>query len=83
MLDEKPAATGLTTAELLFGETPGHLLVEIAPGNVQVAEKAGLVIIGEATRDPYLYLSHNGTTLIDSPIDHLKPLWKDGLTKYY
>ncbi len=39
--------------------------------------------IGEATRDPYLYISHNGTTLIDSPIDQLKPLWKDGLVKYY
>ena len=47
------------------------------------AEKAGLTIIGEATRDPYLYISHNGTTLIDSPIDQLKPLWKGGLVKYY
>ena len=47
------------------------------------SSKAGLVIIGEATRENYLYLSHNGTTLIDSPIDQLKPLWKDGLTKYY
>jgi hypothetical protein len=42
-----------------------------------------LGFIGEATRDAYLYISHNGTTLIDSPIDQLKPLWKDGLTKYY
>jgi phosphoribosylformylglycinamidine synthase len=76
-------ASGLTTAELLFGETPGRLLIEIAPEHVAAAEKAGLVIIGEATRDPYLYISHNGTTLIDSPIDQLKPLWKDGLVKYY
>jgi phosphoribosylformylglycinamidine (FGAM) synthase-like enzyme len=74
---------GLTTAELLFGETPGRLLVEIAPEHVAAAEKAGLALIGEATRDPYLYISHNGTTLIDSPIDQLKPLWKDGLVKYY
>jgi phosphoribosylformylglycinamidine synthase len=78
-----PAAAGLTTAELLFGETPGRILVEIAPEHAAAAEKAGLVIIGEATREAYLYLSHNGTTLIDSPVDQLKPLWKNGLTKYY
>jgi phosphoribosylformylglycinamidine synthase len=82
-LDKMPVAPGLTTAELLFGETPGRLLVEIAPENVAAAEKAGLVIIGEATRETYLYLSHNGTTLIDTKVDHLKPLWKDGLVKYY
>jgi phosphoribosylformylglycinamidine synthase len=82
--DKMPVTgSGLTTAELLFGETPGRLLVEIAPEHVAAAEKAGLTIIGEATRDPYLYISHNGTTLIDSPIDQLKPLWKDGLVKYY
>ena len=56
---------------------------DFAPEHVVAAEKASLTIIGEATRDPYLYISHNGTTLIDSPIDQLKPLWKDGLTKYY
>jgi phosphoribosylformylglycinamidine synthase len=82
-LDKMPAAAGLTTAELLFGETPGRILVEIAPEHAAAAEKAGLVIIGEATREAYLYLSHNGTTLIDSPVDQLKPLWKNGLTKYY
>lgn len=77
------AAPGLTTAELLFGETPGRLLVEIAPEHVAAAEAAGLVIIGEATREKWLYISHNGTTLIDSSVDELKPLWKDGLVKYY
>ncbi|MDP1586204.1 MAG: AIR synthase-related protein, partial [Prosthecobacter sp.] len=81
--DKMPAHAGLTTAELLFGETPGRLLVEIAPEHVSAATAAGLTIIGEAHRDPYLYISHNGTTLIDSPIDQLKPLWKDGLVKYY
>jgi hypothetical protein len=56
---------------------------DFAPELSTAAEKAGFVIIGEATRAPYLYISHNGTTLIDSPIDQLKPLWKDGLVKYY
>jgi hypothetical protein len=63
-------------------ERTSRLLVEIAPEHVAAAEKAGLTLIGEATRDPYLDISHNGTTLIDSPIDQLKPLWKDGLVKY-
>ena len=31
----------------------------------------------------HIYLDNNGTTLIDSPIDQLKPLWRDGLVKYY
>ena len=53
------------------------------PEHASVAEAAGLVIIGDSTRDPYLYISHNGTTLIDSPIDQFKPLWRDGLVKYY
>ncbi len=44
---------------------------------------AGLVIIGEATRDPHLYISQDGNTLIDAKVDQLKPLWKDGLVKYY
>ena len=81
--DKMPAHPGLTTAELLFGETPGRLLIEIAPEHASAAEAAGLTIIGDSTRDPYLYISHNGTTLIDSPIDQLKPLWRDGLVKYY
>jgi hypothetical protein len=50
----------------------------IAPENISAAEA-----IGDSTRDPYLYISHNGTTLIDCPIDQLKPLWRDGLVKYY
>jgi len=64
--------------------SPPHIDVrsDFAPEHVAAAEKAGLTIIGEATRDPYLHISHNGTTLIDSPIDQLKPLWKDGLVKY-
>ncbi len=82
-LDKMPAAAGLTMAELLFGETPGRLLVEIAPEHAAAAEAAGLTIIGEATREKWLYISHTGTTLIDSPVDQLKPLWKDGLVKYY
>ncbi len=48
-----------------------------------ICEAVGLVILDEATRDPYLYLSHNGTTLIDNKVDQLKPLWKNGLAKYY
>lgn len=81
--DKMPTTGGLTTAELLFGETPGRLLVEIAPEHVSAAEAAGLVIIGESTREKWLYISHNGTTLIDAPVDQLKALWKDGLTKFY
>ncbi|MGV3661191.1 MAG: AIR synthase-related protein, partial [Prosthecobacter sp.] len=82
--DKMPlAAAGLTTAELLFGETPGRLLIEVAPEHVSAAEAAGLVIIGEATREKWLYIAHNGTTLIDSAVDELKPIWKNGLVKYY
>lgn len=82
-LENLPAAKGCTLAELMFGETPGRLLVEVAPEHMAAARAAGLVVIGEATNEKWLHISFRGTTLIDSAATELKPLWQNGLTPYY
>jgi phosphoribosylformylglycinamidine synthase len=82
-LENLPAAKGCTTAELLFGETPGRLLLEIAPEHLAAARAAGAIVIGESTNDKYLNITHRGSTLIDAAIGDLKPIWQGGLVPYY
>ena len=82
-VDQVPVEAGTTTAELLFGETPGRLVVEIAPEHIEAAAAAGVVFIGETTGEPWVHLLQNGTTLIDSSVSDLKTLWKSGLKKFY
>jgi phosphoribosylformylglycinamidine (FGAM) synthase-like enzyme len=82
-LENLPVAKGCSLAELLFGETPGRLLLEIAPEHMDAARAAGAVAIGETTNERWLHIAHRGTTLIDSSISDLKPLWQNGLTPYY
>ena len=82
-LDRLPAEAGCTTAELLFGETPARLLVEVAPEHMEAARQAGLVALGETTAEKWLHVTHGGTTLIDSAVADLKAVWKAGLTPYY
>lgn len=82
-LSRMPAEEGCSTAELLFGETPARLLVEVAPEHMEAARAAGMVAIGDSTREPWLHVSHSGTTLIDASVAELKAIWKAGLTPYY
>jgi len=82
-LENVPADKACTTAEVLFGETPGRLLIEVAPEHVEGVKLAGGVIIGESTGERWLHITQRGTTLIDSSIADLKPLWKEGLARWY
>ncbi len=82
-LENVPADKACTTAEILFGETPGRLLLEVAPEHVEAVTAAGAVVIGESTGERWLHLTHRGTTLVDSALADLKPLWQNGLTPYY
>jgi phosphoribosylformylglycinamidine synthase len=82
-LENVPAAKGCTLAEILFGETPGRLLLEIAPEHMDAARAAGAVFIGETTNERWLHIANRGTTLIDSSVADLKPIWQKGLTPYY
>lgn len=82
-LENVPADRACTTAELLFGETPGRLLLEVAPEHLAAAKAAGAVVIGEATAEKYLNITLRGSTLIDAAISDLKPIWQGGLVPYY
>jgi phosphoribosylformylglycinamidine (FGAM) synthase-like enzyme len=82
---KNPPASGATVgvAERLFGETPGRIVFEISAEHAGVAEAAGFVVIGETTSDGHLSIADGGSSLIHVPIAQLKPLWKDGLSRYY
>ena len=82
-LENVPTTSACAIAEILFGETPGRLLLEVAPEHMDAARAAGAVAIGETTNERWLHLANRGTTLIDSSISDLKPLWQNGLTPYY
>ncbi len=82
-LENLPAARDCTVAELLFGETPGRLLIEVAPEHVAAVKAAGAVVIGESTGERWLHLTNRSTTLIDAAIADLKPIWQGGLTPFY
>jgi phosphoribosylformylglycinamidine synthase len=82
-LDRVPAEAGCTAAEVLFGETPARLVIEVASEHMEAARQAGLVVIGESTREKWLHLTYAGNTLIDASVAELKAIWKSGLTPYY
>lgn len=82
-LENFPASKDCTLAEILFGETPGRFLIEVAPGHVDAVRAAGAVIIGESTGERWLHVTNRGTTLIDASIADLKPIWQNGLVQYY
>ncbi len=82
-LDRVPAEAGCTAAEVLFGETPARLVIEVAAEHMEVARQAGLVAIGESTGEKWLHLTYQGNTLVDASVAELKAIWKAGLTPYY
>jgi phosphoribosylformylglycinamidine synthase II len=82
-LSKLPTKGACETAELLFGETPGRIVLEIAPENAHLAEVLGFPVIGETTADGKLTITKGGEPLINASIAELKPIWKQGLVNYY
>ncbi len=82
-LDALPKCGQPTAAELLFGETPGRLVFEVSPDQVDAVTAAGLTIIGETTAAHDLVVTYGETTLIQADLAPLKTTWKQGLTHYY
>lgn len=82
-INRVPAAAGCTASELLFGETPGRFVVEVAPDHLELAVRHGLTPVGESTSERWLTVIRDNSTLIDAPLSDLKPLWQNGLTPYY
>jgi phosphoribosylformylglycinamidine synthase len=70
-------------ADILFSETPGRIVFEVAPEHSAQVEAAGFPAIGETTSAASVVISDGSAALIDLPVSELKPLWKDGLTRYY
>jgi phosphoribosylformylglycinamidine synthase len=70
-------------ADVLFGETPGRIVFEVAPEHSAQVEAAGFPAIGETTSAASVVIGDGTDALIDLPVSELKPLWKDGLTRCY
>ena len=73
---------------LLFGESPGRLVLEICPSQVHMVEALfsgqAFAAIGEATaRHSDLSIRFENELLIEEPISQLKEIWKNGLVPYY
>ncbi len=76
----------LNADEELFSESPGRLLIEIAPEHLPAAKTAmpGLLVLGNTVATHRkLRITGGGTLLIDQDLAGLKALWKNGLTPYY
>jgi phosphoribosylformylglycinamidine synthase subunit PurSL len=82
-LENMPASKQCTLAEILFGETPGRLLMEVAPEHIAAVKAAGGIVIGETTGERWLHITNRSSTVIDLAIPDLKTIWQNGLTPFY
>ncbi len=82
-LENMPASKQCTLAEILFGETPGRLLMEVAPEHIAAVKAAGGIVIGETTGERWLHITNRSSTVIDLAITDLKTIWQNGLTPFY
>ena len=78
-----PACGACDNAELLFSETPGRIVIEVAPEHIEKATSRGFVVIGETTGDKWLHIANVNSTLVDAATSELKPLWQNGLREFY
>jgi phosphoribosylformylglycinamidine synthase len=74
---------GLTAVELLFGESPARLALEVVKGREKefLACAAGLPVaeIGYVSEEPRLAVSAGGTSLFSADIARLKACWRKEL----
>ncbi|MCB1077509.1 MAG: phosphoribosylformylglycinamidine synthase subunit PurL, partial [Verrucomicrobiae bacterium] len=87
-LDALPVDGQPTKLAQLFAETPGRLVIEIAPEHrdAVAAHFAGLAYaeLGKATgAHANLRIEFGKEILLDEPLSELKSLWKNGLAPYY
>ena len=87
-LDELPTEESVGKTEMLFGETPGRLVLEIHPQQCHMVEAifSGHPFgkIGQATAaHQNLRIEWGKETLLDESISKLKAIWKNGLVAYY
>ncbi|KIL50667.1 phosphoribosylformylglycinamidine synthase [Jeotgalibacillus alimentarius] len=87
-LAESAFGTGLgVTAETdgsavtaLFSETQSRFLVSVKPEHEQAFQEiTGAKKIGEVTAQPVLKVVHNGTAVIDQPVDKFEESWRGAI----
>ncbi|RIK38901.1 MAG: phosphoribosylformylglycinamidine synthase subunit PurL [Chloroflexi bacterium] len=70
----------LTNTEILFSESNGRLLLEVAPEDVRAVEAhflgQRLVRLGEVSQMPRLVIHFDGQGLVDLPVSQLVAAWK-------
>jgi len=75
-----PVAPGTTWEGLLYGETPGRLLLACRPERMDRLRKqlggAPHAVIGSFTASPRLKISCGDATLVDAAVDELARAWK-------
>jgi phosphoribosylformylglycinamidine synthase len=80
---------GLSPAEVLFSESNGRLLLEVAPEETEALEElfegAPLVCLGLVTEEPTIRIGMNGNMLVDVAVEAAVLAWKregqNGVTK--
>ncbi|MGB3118571.1 MAG: hypothetical protein WBE58_07115, partial [Verrucomicrobiales bacterium] len=75
-------------AARLFAETPGRLILEVSPGNLDALTShfagTAFATIGRAAADPSrLCVDWGDERVLNEDLAELKSLWKNGLTPYY
>ncbi|MHC4713437.1 MAG: AIR synthase-related protein, partial [Planctomycetota bacterium] len=80
-LDAAPVAgESLSTASLLFSESPSRFIVEVEPGNREAFEKAlaGVAcgLVGRVTEGEQLLVTHGGRPAVRADVRRLKEAWQ-------
>jgi phosphoribosylformylglycinamidine (FGAM) synthase-like enzyme len=84
---ELPAAGG-AAATLLFNETPGQFVMEVAAEQLGALHAAfaglPLEVIGRTVEGgDHLRITRGAATFLDEPLADLKAIWKSGLARWY
>ncbi len=87
-LDSLPVEGTVGRAARLFAETPGRLILEVSPGNLDALTShfagTAFATIGRAAADPSrLCVDWGDERVLNEDLAELKSLWKNGLTPYY
>jgi len=83
-----PASTALSRAAMLFGESPGRVILEVAPARLGALSDhfAGLpfAALGRAVSGgESIRISWGEEVLLEESLAELKAIWKKGLAQFY
>jgi phosphoribosylformylglycinamidine synthase II len=82
-LDHLPVRGEVGDVARLFGEGPGRMVLEAAPGSEGSLEARGFVRIGQSDEGGELVIRRGGRQLIRQQVTEIKLRWQEGLKRYY